>query len=208
MIRDVHLHIVGDTPDSLFGAMTSGRGMDGLYLLDDRAHGQVLDRITDVLSSMGFRGTHIIPIDAKDYQGTFSSVKSIMEEERRDNPEVRFHVDISGGSTVSAVAVSNASMSFDSEIYYLDGGHIVSMESEALDEISVLRAKTRVLSTFLRFKGSDRISNKELMGDMSPSRLQYRTKALYDMGLIGREGTSREPVWVLTTRGRQVLSRF
>ena len=208
MIRDVHLHIVGDRPDSLFGAMTSGRSMDGLYLLDDRRHAQVLDKIMDVLASMGFGGTHLIRIDPTDYQGTFSTVKGIMEEEKKKNPEVRFHIDISGGSTVAAVAVSNASMSFDSELYYQDGGRIVSMESEALDEISQLRAKSRVLSTFLRFKESDRLSNRELMGRMSPSRLQYRTKVLNDMGLIRREGSPREPIWAITPRGKQVLSRF
>lgn len=208
MIRDVHLHIVGDRPDSLFGAMTSGRSMDGLYLLDDGRHAEVLDKIMGVLSSMGFGGTHLISIQPADYQGTFSTAKGIMESEMEENPDVRFHIDISGGSTVAAVAVSNASMSFDSELYYQDGGRIVSMESEALDEISQLKAKSRVLSTFLRFKESDRITNKELMGRMSPSRLQYRTKILDEMGLIRREGSPREPVWVITARGRQVLSRF
>jgi hypothetical protein len=182
--------------------------MDGLYLLDDGRHAEVLDKIMGVLSSMGFGGTHLISIQPTDYQGTFSTAKGIMESEKGENPDVRFHIDISGGSTVAAVAVSNASMSFYSELYYQEGGRIVSMESEALDEISQLKAKTRVLSTFLRFKEADRISNKELMGKMSPSRLQYRTKTLDEMGLIRREGSPREPVWVLTPRGRQVLSRF
>ena len=80
--------------------------------------------------------------------------------------------------------------------------------SETFEEISQLKAKSRVLDTFLRFKESEKISNRELMGKMSPSRLQYRTKVLYEMGLISREGSPKEPIWAITKRGKQVLSRF
>jgi predicted transcriptional regulator len=162
----------------------------------------------DVLASMGFGETHIINIEPMDYRSAFSAVQGIIRQETDSDPEVRFHIDISSCTPVAAVAASNASMGTRSEIYYLNDKRIVSMESEALSEISELRAKSRVLSTLLRFQDADRISNKELMGNMSPSRLQYRTKTLHDLGLIEREGSTREPIWVITPKGKQVLSRF
>ncbi len=210
MSYDVHINVVGDTPDPVFGMLRTDRSIDKIYLLcdDDELHVKALDRIISGLEGVGITDVINITVDPTDYAGTFQTLSSILDRERNSHPDLRIHANFSTGDPVTVIALRHAMDSFDNDMYYLRGGKAVSMGQDSVDDIATLKVQTKVLDTFIRFKESERISNKELMGDLSSPALSYRTKELDRMGLIRKEGSSKNPMWVITPKGQQMLKRF
>jgi hypothetical protein len=210
MSYDVHLSIVGDSPDAVFGVLRSDRAVDRIYLLcdGDEIHMQVLERIMSGLEAVGIDDVIDISIDPTDYHGTFQTVVSILEDERSAHEDALFHLNFSSGDSVSVIAMRNAVESFNSDQFYLLNGKAVSMTSESVVDITSLRIQTKVLDTFMRFKGSEVQSNSDLKGKLSAPALSYRTKELERMGLIRSEGSYRNLSWALTPKGKQMLKRF
>ncbi len=208
MSYNVHLHIVGKEDDSVFDTLRSGIKMDRLYLLDGDAGNNTEDRIVSRLKGIGFDEVTVMPIDQDDYASVFNTVTSISEKENSLHGDVLFHVDISSGHGVALAALSNASYSLNADLYYPKGGGYVTLELDTIDAVAFLKTKRIILETFRKFKKKDTYTNRELMGNLSSSRLTYRTRELSRLGLISKGGSWKEPVWSITPKGEQVLRRF
>ncbi len=210
MSYDVHLHIVGDSPEPIFAILRSDRPIDRLYLFSDDSseHQDNLERIITSLEVVGINDVIDIPIDRTDYDGTFHLISSILEDEKRSHDDIMIHVNFSSGDAISVIAMRHAVESFDNDLYYVNNGRLLSMGKDSVSDIAALRIQTKVLETFRKFKDNDTISNKELMGDLSSPALSYRTKELGRLGLITRTGSSKNLSWKITAKGQQMLKRF
>ena len=208
MSYNVHLHIVGKDDTGVSGPLRSGLRMDRLYLLDGDAGNNKGELIASGLRAIGFEDVRVVPIEQDDYASVFSTVTGISDEEEAEHDDVIFHVDISSGHGVALAALSNASYSLNADLYYPKGDGVVRLELDTIEAVAFLKTKRIILDTFRKFKRKDSYSNRELMGDLSSSRLTYRTRELSRLGLISKGGTWKEPVWSITPKGEQVLRRF
>ena len=210
MSYDVHVVIVGDSPDPVFMTLRSDRPMDRLYLLcdSDDSHIDTLDRIMAGLSAVGFNDVLDVPIDPSDYNGMLADLTSLFSNEKTEHDDVVFHINFSTGNSVPVIALRHAVESYDHDLFYLRNGKPVSMGSESVEDVMDLKIQTKVLDTFLMFKDSDERTNSELRGDLSAPALSYRTKELERMGLIVSEGSYRNLTWKVTSKGKSMLRRF
>ena len=210
MSYDVHMHIVGDAPDPVFGILRSDRPIDRLYLFcdDTQEHVSVMENIIASLDAVGINDVIDVSIDPLDYDSTLAVMVSILNDESRDHEDLCVHANFTSGDAVSVIALRHAVDSFDNDMYYIRKGKAVSMGANPVSDITTLRIQTKVLDTFKRFKESDTISNRDLMGDLSAPALSYRTKELDRMGLITKVGTGRNQSWKITSKGECVLKRF
>lgn len=210
MSYDVHLCIIGDSPDPVFGILRSDRQVDRIYLLcdDDPNHKDVLETLFSGLSAVGIGDVTDIQIDPEDYDYTQSVIASILEDERRSHDDVQFHVNFSSGDSLSVIALRQAVEPYDSDYYYIRNGRAVRIGGDSVTDVTSLRIQTKVLDTFMMFKSSDSRTNSELRGDLSAPALSYRTRELERMGLIISEGSNRNLSWKVTSKGKQVLRRF
>lgn len=210
MSYDVHLNVVGDSPDPIFGILRSDRPIDRIYLFcDDSAqHTANLDRIVSSLQSVGIDDVIDVSIDSFDYDSTFHTVSRILEDEAASHDDLIIHVNFSSGDPVSVIALRQAVEGYDNDQYYLRNGKLIPMIADSVSDITTLRIQTKVLDTLMRFKDSDTITNKDLKGDLSSPALSYRTRELDRLGLITRVGSSKSPSWNITPKGRQMLRRF
>ena len=206
MSREIHLYIAGGDDSKLFPVLTSGLAMDRLIVLCSGPDGTI--GLMEGLERIGFEGIDAIRTDLTDYQRVYDSVRSVCSDYSEKYDNVHFNANISSGEPVAVAAMVNAVQSFDSDLYYIKDGKVITKPSDDLDDIAELKRKKKVLNTFLRFRDSQSYSNSELMKGLSKQGLVYHTKELSRMGLIRREGSIKYPVWVLTDKGEQVLGRF
>jgi len=206
MSREIHLYIAGGDDSKLFPVLTSGLAMDRLIVLCSGPDGTI--GLMEGLERIGFEGIDAIRTDLTDYQRVYDSVRSVCSDYSEKYGDAHFDVNISSGEPIAVAAMVNAVQSFDSDLYYIKDGKVITKPSDDLDDIAELKRKKKVLNTFLRFRDSQSYSNSELMKGLSKQGLVYHTKELSRMGLIRREGSIKYPVWVLTDKGEQVLGRF
>ena len=196
MSRAIHLCIPGPECRTAFGLPMHEMCILGTQ---DGAIGLI-----EGLKGIGFDRIRYAEADLSDYGSVYDSVRSLCSS----YDDAHFYVNISSGNSVAVAAMVSAVQSFDSSLYYVKDGTTVVQESDSLDDIAWLRSKRRILETFLRFRLSPSFTNKELMGSLSNSALTYHTRELSRMGLIRKEGSSKNPVWVITKKGEQALKRL
>jgi len=206
MSREIHLYIAGGDDSKLFPVLSSGLAMDRLVVLCSGPDGTI--GLMEGLERIGFEGIDAIRTDLTDYQRVYDSVRSVCSDYSEKYDDVHFDANISSGEPVAVAAMVNAVQSFDSDLYYIKDGKVITKPSDDLDDIAELKRKKKVLNTFQRFRDSQSFSNSELMKGLSKQGLVYHTKELSRMGLIRREGSIKYPVWVLTDKGEQVLGRI
>ena len=203
MNREIHLYIAEKDNSPLFRALTSGLPMYELCILRGTDPDGTVE-LTEGLKSIGFQRIRTFETDLDDYQRVFDSVCAVCSSYEN----AHFLANISSGNPIAIAAMTNAVQSFDSSLYYMKGDEAVVIQSDNLPEMAVLKSKRRILDTFLKFADSKSYTNRELMSGLSNSALTYHTRELTKMGLIGKEGSSKMPVWVITDKGEQMLRRL
>lgn len=216
---EVHFYNVGRSSETAFHVLSQNMKVDKIYLLNnyDPAYVKVEQEIVEKLRAVNIGDVSKLPIDIFDFDDIYRKVcDTARAESDAHNGNVRFHFNITMGTSIVVGAVCCAAMVLDADLYYVKSGEFsgsgrdefISIPIESIPEVERLRKKKAVLKVLLRFREKGSFSNAELRGDGSSARLSYITRELQLMGLIERKGSVKDTVWMLTEKGRIVLRRI
>ncbi len=219
MMFEVHFYNVGRSSETAFHVLSQNMKVDKVYLLNnyDPKYVEVEQEIVDKLRAVNVDDVSKLSIDIYDFDDIYKKVcDTARAESDAHNGNVRFHFNITMGTSIVVGAVCCAAMVLDADLYYIKGkeysesgkDEFISIPIENIPEVEKLRKKKAVLGVFLRFRDYESISNSALKGDGSSARLSYITRELQLMGLIERRGSVKDTVWTLTEKGRNALKRI
>ena len=216
---EVHFYNVGRSSETAFHVLSQNIKVDKVYLLNncDPAYVKVEQEIIEKLRAVNVNDVSKLSIDIFDFDDIYRKVcDTARAESDAHNGNVRFHFNITMGTSIVVGAVCCAAMVLDADLYYVKSreysesgrDEFISIPIESIPEVERLRKKKAVLKVLLRFREKESFPNAELRGDGSAARLSYITKELQLMGLIERKGSVKDTVWMLTEKGKIVLRRI
>ncbi len=217
----VHIITIGFDPEPSMDVDGCGMPVDKVYLFNDPTLSTAVEsekKILDHLSS-GNIETVCVEIDCYDFDGIYSRVLEIAENEEKQHKNVIFHVNFSRGTAIAVSAVCCAAFELNSDLYYVmfkKGEKLLPIEERVIripiDNVhEQVYLTPRTAAVLREFRKGDERTNTDLLVGLnlsSKGSLSRHTNNLKSEGLIVESAIGREIVWSITGKGRKLLKRM
>ncbi|AMK13460.1 hypothetical protein AUP07_0404 [methanogenic archaeon mixed culture ISO4-G1] len=223
MSFDIHFYNIGQTADTAYQVLRSDMKINKMYLLNnfEPAYVKIEEEITKKLNEVGVKDVNKLPIEIHDFDNIYKAVMETARKEMKEhNGNVRFHFNITMGTSIVVSAVSCAAYTLDADLYYIleakyskkQEEELIQIPLDNISEVEKLKGRKKVLETFMQFKTNDKLTIEEMRSINGPNKpelsgpnLSRRTRELHNMGLIQKSGSSE---WSLTDKGRKAIKRL